>query len=345
MQFFGQILSGLRGSLLAITFGAAIALPVSASAEPIKLKFSFFTSDQSAIYQTEVKPFVDAVNAEGQGLIQIEVYFSGAISKVQSAQPQLVADGDADFASFVPSQTPDLFSDIGVLELPGLFRDAREGSRVFDRLVAARALKGFDDYILIGGFVSAGESIHSRRPLSSLADLNGQTIRVNNAVEATTLEKLGAIPVLLALNQTNEKLSQNKIDGATVPPSMLFEFGFGRVTDHHYMIHLGGAPNGIIMNRAKFDSLPPQAQAIIRKYSGDWLSDRVTAGLADLDERVLAQVKTDPRRTVSYPSAADASTIQSVYSSVVEQWAASSHHNRELLDRVQAEITKLRSNN
>ena len=73
-----------------------------ARAEPIELKFSFYTSDRSNIYQTMIKPFVDSVNDEGKGLIEIKVYFSGAISPVPAKQPQLVADGTVDMAMTVP---------------------------------------------------------------------------------------------------------------------------------------------------------------------------------------------------------------------------------------------------
>jgi len=319
--------------------------PAMAAADPITLKFSFFTSDRSAIYQQLIKPFVDAVNADGKGLVEIKVYFSGAISKVQSAQPELLADGTADMAIVVPGQSPEQFSDIAVVELPGLFRDSQEASQVFTRLASGKILKGFDDYEVISAFVSTGESIHSRKPIALLSELNGQTIRVNNSLEATTLEKLGAIPVQLAINQTFEKLSEGKIDGATLPPSMLFEFGVGRVTSHHYMMQLGGAPIAIVMNHDKFTALPEPVQAIIRKDSGELLAVRSASGMAAVDQRILDELKSDPRRTVVVPSADDASVIKSTFASIVDQWAASSRHNRELLDRVRSEIAKLRSNN
>ena len=331
--------------VLRIVVVALALAPALAAADPIKLKFSFFTSDRSNIYQTQVKPFVDAVNAEGKDLIHIDVYFSGTISKLQSAQPELVSDGTADLALVVPGQSPEQFSNIAVLELPGLFRDSLEASRVFARLAAARALKGFDDYEVIGSFVSNGESIHSRKPLASLGELNGQTIRVNNPIEAATLEKLGVVPVVLAINETMEKLSAGKIDGATLPPSMLFEFGIGRVTSHHYMMQLGGAPIALVMNRDKFASLPPQAQSIIRKYSDDWFAERAASGMAALDQRILEELKKDSRRTVTYPSQSDMAVINEAYASVVADWASSSRNNRELLERAKGEIAKLRSNN
>jgi TRAP-type C4-dicarboxylate transport system substrate-binding protein len=84
-----------------------IMVPAMATADPIKLKLPFFTSDRSNVYQYQARPFVDAVNSEGSGLIEIDVDFSSAVAKVQTQQPQLVADGAADIAIIVPGQTPE----------------------------------------------------------------------------------------------------------------------------------------------------------------------------------------------------------------------------------------------
>jgi TRAP-type transport system periplasmic protein len=327
-----------------ILAGAMLVVPpLAARAEPIKLKFSFFTSDRSKIYQDTLKPFVDAVNEEGRGLIEIEMYFSGAITSVQAQQPQVVADGVADMAYIVPGQSLDRFGDNAIMELPGIYQNSREASLVFNRLIEAGALKGYGDYVVVSAFVSGGESIHSRTPIASIQDLKNMTIRTNNGTEAAVLEKLGAIPVLMPINQTTQAISRGKIDAATFPPSMLFEFGIGRVTSHHYMIPLGGAPTALVMNRQKFASLPPQAQAIIRKYGGEWLAEHSSTALGELDEQTLKQLTSDPRRTVTYPSAGDLQSIQRISAAVVEGWAATSRHNRELLTRATAELAKVRA--
>ena len=99
------------------------------------------------------------------------------------------------------------------------------------------------------------------------------------------------------------------------------------------------------MNRKKFESLPPQAQAIIRKYSGKWLADRSATANDALDKLILAQLKEDPKRTVVFPSPSDVESAQSVFASIVEEWAAQSADNRELLSLVKAEIAKLQSAN
>lgn len=324
--------------ILQFAFVALLLLPARAAADPIKLKLSFFTSDRSRIYQCQVKPFVDAVNAEGKGLIEIAVYFSGAISAVLNQQDQLVATGVADLAQVTTSYAPQRFSDTAAMELPGLFRDEYEASRVYTRLSTTGGLKGYADFLVLNAVVSAGESIHSRLPITTLDDLKGQRIRVNNEVEAETLEALGAIPVEVPLNRTMEALGAGNLDGTTVPPSILFEFGFGRLTSHHYLIHLGGVPTVLMMNRDKFASLPARAREIILKHSGEQASLDVAACFAADDQEVLARLRADPRREVVDPSPADLAESRRVFDKVREQWAASSAHNREVLARVQSEI-------
>lgn len=329
--------------VISIATAALLLLPICAIAEPIKLKLSFFTSDRSNIYQYSIKPFVEAVNADAEGLIEIEVYFSGAISGVQSQQPQLVSDGTADLAIIVPGQLPERFHDNAVMELPGLYRNGREASQVFNRLIDANALEGYDDYVVIAAFVSGPENIHSRKPINSVDDLKGLVVRANNKIESEVLAKLGAIPVLLAINNTTEAISRGNIDAATFPPSMLFEFGIGRVTSNHFMLALGGAPTALVMNRKKFESLPDRAQQIIRRYSGDWLSDRSAEGLGALDITVDRDLIADQRRIVVTPSRSDLEVSQAAFDAVVNGWIASDPRNRDLLTKVRTELLQLRS--
>ena len=317
--------------------------PATVAAEPIDLKLSFYTSDRSSIYQNSIKPFVEAVNRDGKGLIEIKVDFSSAITRLHAQMPQLVADGKTDMAHIVPGLAPSKFGDTAVMELPGLYRDSREADLVFTSLIERDALKGYEDFFVVGAFVSEPESIHSRKPIASISDLKGLTIRTNNQIEADVLEKLGVMPQLIAINKTTDAVSSGKVDGATFPPSMLFEFGVGRITKYHYMMQLGGAPTVLVMNRKKFESLPTKAQAIIRKYSGQWLANQSATSMEALDKQVLAQLEADPRRKVVFPSASDLTSSRRVFASVTEEWAAKSPHNRELLALVKAEIAKLRS--
>ena len=336
-----------HGRLCATTLRLAAALAILAIgsargwAAPTVLTLSFYTSDRSTIYQCQVKPFVDAVNAEGAGVVRIDVYFSGAISPSQSAQPELVRSGKADLAAIVPGATPDTFPDTSAFAFPGLFASDEEASLVFTRLIGAGALKGYEPFFIVGAYVLGGENIHSRKPIASLADLKGQTIRVNNEIVAGVIKQLGAAPVVMPINRAMDALSQGQIDGVVVIPAVLSEFGFSRIAQHHFLLTLGAAPLAIAMNRDKFASLPPRAQDIIRQHSGDWYAEQVAACTDRKNRDAIAQLRATPRRTVVDPSPADLATARAAYDATIRDWSAASPRNRELMDKMMAERAAL----
>jgi TRAP-type C4-dicarboxylate transport system substrate-binding protein len=322
---------------------AMVLLPSQVSAEPIKLKLSLVTSDRALIYLGGVKPFVDAVNAEAKGLLEIEVYFSGELGKEPAQQAQMVADGVADLAFIFPGYSPERFSDDTVIELPGLFQDTREASMAYTRLIAAGALKGYEDFYVIGAYTSPLESIHSRRPIASIVDLKGMSIRVSNATEVASLQRLGVRAITLPVNQTLEAIGNGTIDGAVLPPAMLFEFGVGRVTNCHYLLNISVSTLALVMNQKKFDSLPKAAQDIIRAHSGEWPLASFLKSYDAVDSQVMEQLASNPKRKIVHPTQPDLDTAKTAFKSVVDEWAAKSQDNRNRLETVQTEIAKLRA--
>lgn len=175
-------------------------VPAASGAEPIKLKFAYFSSDRTTTYVAAIKPFVDAVNAEATGIVQIDVSVSGILGKNPAQQLQLVLDGTADLAFVVPGYTPTLFPDNEVIELPGLFRNIREATTVYTGLIAANAMRGYDQLFVVGAFATEPETIHTRPQATSLQDLKGMRIRTNNAMQAVASKGLGMMPVEMAIN-------------------------------------------------------------------------------------------------------------------------------------------------
>ena len=318
-------------------------LPSMATAEPIELKLSYYTSDREVIYLTAVKPFIDSVNMAANGLIEIHAFTSGSLGKSYAGQTQLVLDGVADFAFVNPGLTPEQFPDDTVMELPGLFRDVREASIVYTRLVASGALRGYGDFFIVGAIVGGPQSIHTRPPVSSLTDLRGKKIRASNQTEGLVLDALGMSAEVMPINATADAISRGDIDGTTVPASMLVNFGISRVTSYHYFIRLGFAPLVLLMNGKKFDSLPKAAQDVIRKFSGDAFAARFAETFVANDDLVMEQFKSDSKRTVIFPSQRDLAVAQATFRTVIDEWQAKNPHNRELLAAVEGEIAKLRS--
>jgi TRAP-type C4-dicarboxylate transport system substrate-binding protein len=333
------VIDAARISVAAI----ALLLPFAAAAEPIQLKLSFFASEHTETYQHGVKPFVDAVNAEGKGLLAIKVYSNGALGKAVAEQPGLVLDGVADIAWVVPGQTPYRFPDNDLLELPGLFRDLREGTLTYTHLIAANALRGYQDFFVIGAYLSAPSIIHSRKPIASLAALKGQKIRANNPTEAQALEQLGAIPTVMPAPRLADAIASGAVDGAVMSPTGLFQFRASRVAKNHYLLGIGAAPLVVIMNREKFDGLPEAAKAIIRKYSGQHAAAIWIDSFGATERRSLEKIISDPERKAIEPSPSDLQAAHKIFHAIIEAWDTKDAHNHDLLKAVEAHLATIRS--
>jgi TRAP-type C4-dicarboxylate transport system substrate-binding protein len=319
-----------------------VLLPCGVAAEPIELKLAFFSSDRSSSYLAAVKPFIDAVNSEGKGQIQIVLHSGGVLGKEIAQQPQVVLDGNADIAFVVTGYTPNLFPDNAVIELPGLFRDMREATLVYTQLIALNALNGYKDFFVIGAYITEPATIHGRMAINSIEDLKGKRIRVNNPNEAATFEKLGALPILMQITRVAEGISGSTIDGAAVGRTALSDYGIKRVAINHYFLGTSGAPLALIMNRNKFEALPKPAQDIVRKYSGQWVATRFIESYEVSDEKVMEQLKSEPQRKMIFPTQMDLDIARVAYKAVIAEWAAKSPRNRELLKLTETEISKLR---
>jgi TRAP-type C4-dicarboxylate transport system substrate-binding protein len=330
-------------SVISVAVGIVFFLVGSmAKAEPIKLKLAFMLSDRTSLFVDMIKPFVEAVNADAHGQLEIQVFSSGVLGKVPSQQAQLVLDGTADIAFVLPG-TAARFSDNAAIELPGLYNGLREASMVYARLVAANALRGYEDFYAVGTFATEPESIHSRRAIASLDDLKGQKIRSSSPLEAAAFAKLGIEPVIMPAPASTDAISSGAIDGAAVAPALLQEFGIGRVTSHHYLLRTSAGALALLMNRKKFDSLPASAQAVIRRYSGEWAVARFADGYEKANVRAIEQLKSDPRRKVVMPTLPELDRAQVAFKSIVTEWAAKDLHNQDLLRAANAEIVKFRS--
>jgi TRAP-type C4-dicarboxylate transport system substrate-binding protein len=173
--------------------------------------------------------------------------------------------------------------------------------------------------------------------------LKGKRIRVNHVGDAAALEKLGAVPVRMEINRVSDAISSGSIDAAAVSRTPLSDYGIKRVAANHYFLSTSGASVAVLMNRNKFEELPQPAQDIIRKYSGEWAAARFIETIEVSAEQVMQQLKSDPQRRIVFPSQPDLDRAQIAFKSVTEEWAEKSAGNRELLDRANVEIAKLRS--
>jgi TRAP-type C4-dicarboxylate transport system substrate-binding protein len=318
-------------------------LPATANAQPVTLKLAFFASDTEVNYAKAIKHWVDAVNADPSGAVKIEAYPNGALGKALPAQPQMILDGVADIAFVNPALVPGRFPDDQVFELPGLVGNIKEGVQLYQALLKANLLRGYSDYVVVGSFMNANAHVFSRKPIKSVNDLKGMKVRISGAVIGQTVKELGVVPVLMPPNEVVEAMGRGTIDATTTVPAAVVDFGIDRVTSHDYLIQLGTNPFAVLMNRAKYESLPKAAKDVINKYSPGMLNDTYVKNLSVYNNEVIEKFRADKKRTVVVPADADMPAIKAASEKVTADWAAKDPKNAELLTKARALLAEIRA--
>lgn len=321
---------------------ASVSVAAPARAEAVKLKLAMFSADTEMTWVKVIKPWADQVNAAGKGVVEIDEFPNGALGRALPEQSQMVLNDVADIAFVIPGVTPGRFPENEVMDLPGLFRTSREATEVYTHLIAGDRLPSFRKYFVVGAMGTPPFEIDTRAPVTSLATLAGKKIRVTNSSQGETLKRLGAVPLLLPVNQVAEAVGRGTIDGATEFPGPLLDFGIDRVTKYTYFMPVGVSSLTLLMNREKFDSLPKPAQDILRKYSGEWVANQFVTSYGEYLDDLYAKLKTAPGRTLTDPTPADMATATAAFDAIDTEWAAKAPGNAALLQAVRDDLALMR---
>ena len=313
-----------------------------AAADPQHVKLGFFTQETEMTWVSVIKPFVDNVNKDGEGIVHIDAFTNGALGRELPQQAQLVLDGVADIAFTVPGYNPGRYPDNAVLELPGLARDVRDSTLLTTRIMAKHLLRGYDQFHVIGAIGTPPSYVHARVKIDSIEDLKGKKLRTANATEAAAFKALGSVPVLIPITEVAEGIGRGTIDAVSTHLGTLFDFGIDRVTSYHYLLPIGFSPLMVLMNKQKYDALTPQAQAVIDKYAGEWFGETYAKGYQAYVDKLRAQLQGDAKHHLIEPKKEDADKAKAMFQPVYDDYVAKDpQRNGELLKAVRAELDRI----
>lgn len=310
-----------------------------------KLKFAVFTPDAEMTHQVIMKPWAEKVTKDSEGTLVIQTFPNGALGRNPGLQTKMLQDGVADIAWVIPSYTPGVYLDDDVFELPNIIQNSVEGSVASWRLLQKGMLRGYDQYKMIGLFTTSPYTLHTNVSVKKPEDLQGKKIRAVGAMSTETIKALGAVPEGLPVTQVVEAMSRGVIDGSTGHPIAIFDFGISRVANNHFLGKVGTVTLGIFMNKAKFDSLPAKAKEAIEKNSGEILSRQFGKMSEDRNNELIAQWKSDTKRSVVELSPEQTAQWDKMLSPVVSGWVGKDERNKALLETMRKELASSRSGN
>lgn len=116
-----------------------------------------------------------------------------------------------------------------------------------------------------------GNILTTSRPVSRPADLAGLKFRTGGGFPAELLKSYGAVAIVRSGGESYELLANGVVDATLLPYESIATFNLDKLIKHITVVP-GGLYNlswGVIMNEAKFNSLPKRDQELIEASSGE----------------------------------------------------------------------------
>ncbi len=262
-----------------------VALPTLALAtDPgvVHLKLHHSLPPVAPAHRAMLLPWARRVERDSGGRISITVY---PAAQLGGQAPQLldqVRDGVVDIVWALTGATPGRFPRIEVFEMP--FLNAHPvAMNLALRDFLARHPEEFAEYKLIAAFVHAGQALHSRRPVRRADDLVGMKIRIPSRVSGWMVSAMGGVPLGAPVSRTPELLSKGVVDAALLPFEVVQAVKVDELVDYHVTLddprsdRFNTQVFVIAMNRARYESLPADLQAVIDAHAGEatarWLGE------------------------------------------------------------------------
>ncbi len=340
-----------RRTLLAQS-GAMVAAPfivTSARAQAqVTLKLHHFLPPVSNGHAKMLAPWAKKVEADSQGRIKIDIYPS---MQLGGTPPQLydqARDGVVDIVWTLPGSTPGRFPTTEVFELP--FICAEKG------LVNAKASQEFantylkdevKDVKLLSYWAHDAGHLHTNKQVKTLEDMKGMKLRNPTRLAGEALKALGAVSVGMPVPQVPESLAQRVIDGAVVPWEVVPAVKVHELVKFHTEIKgsptLYAASFFLAMNKAKYESLPADLQAVIDRNSG--LAFAEMAGKMWDDEAVRVRDMVAKRGNTITPLADDEKArwikaTEPVQAAWIEQMKAKNIDGAKMIEAARALVAK-----
>jgi TRAP-type transport system periplasmic protein len=204
-----------------------------------------------------------------------------------------VRDGLADLSFSVHGYTPGRYLLSKLAEMPFLGDSAIATSVAYQRIYE-RHLAKFDEHrglkVITVFTHGPGVIFNNKRPINTLADMDGIKFRVGGGVVNDVGKALGVNMTLKPAPQSYELLSSGVVDGVWFPDESIVSFKLDKLIKYRTSVP-GGLYNtsfALVMNPGTWNKIPKADQAIINKMSGEWAARFIGKYWDDMDTKSRA---------------------------------------------------------
>jgi tripartite ATP-independent transporter DctP family solute receptor len=281
-------------SLKFLIAGAVLMASTSLSMAATQLRFAH-QAPPTDLQQDAAEFFKAQVEEKTAGEITVAIFPQGQLGgdqqMIDGLQSGIVDVGMTSEAVFTGNMP-----ELNVLALPYIFESREHAYKVLDGDIGQGMLKRFEEFRMKGlawpenGFRNM---TNDRGPIRTPADVAGLKMRTNTSkVLNDTFAALGANPQPITVSELYTALETGVVDAQEHPINITHSYRYDEVQDYLSITEHAYSPLVIVMNLNKFNSLPPQQQAIIQQAATDAAAhqrqlsiDKEASFLSELEER------------------------------------------------------------
>lgn len=259
------------------------------SMAPITLTYTSMSSGQSA-GAGAFRAFAKEIEERTSGKVTITEYFSGSLLPGNETLEGIgsgVADAGFVLPSYYPQKLPvsNWIMDMGSLPSSAFPHGMLSGSAAAMALQREEALAqewaAHNVRIINVSQPGAGNALLCTKPIDSAEQARGMRVFSGGGVWNAEVEALGMVPVNVAAPEAYEALQRGVIDCATAAPSTMVSFDWWDVAKHYIPVRMSAFnASAQVINLDVWNSLPPDAQAVITQAAHTWWTGINTGTLA-----------------------------------------------------------------
>jgi TRAP-type transport system periplasmic protein len=260
----------LSRRLLAIAAALACLTPAAFAAQ-FNLKLGHAVNTTDGQHAAAVK-LAELVKERTKGEVEITIYPANQLGN-DAAMINGVRGGTIDIVSSGASNYNGIVANTAAMELPFVFRSAAHAYAVLDGPIGSGVLNEMAPHGLKGlAYWENGwrAFTNNKRPIRTPEDVKGLKIRsTGNPYHIQAFKLLGMNPSPMAIAELYTALETGTFDAQEHPINVTWSSKFYEVQKHLTISNHVYSPLILAMNKAKFDSLPPNFQTIVVESARD----------------------------------------------------------------------------
>lgn len=311
--------------LLAISVAAAAACATGAAvAQTTKIKIadSFPVGHYLPKYITT--PMMERLKAGSGKGFEFEYYPAEQMGKAKDLL-SLTQTGVVDIAYVAPGFVSDKMPLSVVSELPLNFTGSCQATMAYWNMAKPGGMLDKLEFAPNGvrvlfTIVLPPYQVVTRKPFSTLKDMEGMKIRASGSAKELLLKKLGAVPVLMPTPEVYESLSRGTIDGVLFPFNSLPPYDIHKLSKTGTIgENFGTFVANWVISEKRWQTLPPAMQKDLSAM-GEELTRSACAQVEKDEAGDVEKVKAAGVKLTPLP-AADKARLQTVSADVAKDWA------------------------